>query len=247
MISIISAHYGSLQYFNACLNSVVRQTYRDFEWIIVYDGNEVDSTYKSIKQKISFDNRISLYSTGKNQGAGFARNLGIEISTGDYITFIDTDDYWSMDRLEKHLNFMQENKVLFSYTSYTITDINGNRMKDYIVSNKPITYTDLLKRTDISCLTAMYDSRLLGKIYMGETRRRQDYTLWLDILEYHCEFAVPYSIVTGYYRQTKSVNKLRLKFILDHFLFLRVRGLSRLESVIYTILYGMNGIKKYFS
>ena len=95
MVSIISSHYGTLAYFQDCYNSVVTQSLTDFEWIIVYDGKESDNTFEDLKVKVRNDKRIFLVSCGMNMGAGYARNIGIELAKGDYITFIDTDDFWA--------------------------------------------------------------------------------------------------------------------------------------------------------
>jgi hypothetical protein len=166
---------------------------------------------------------------------------------GKYITFIDGDDVWSLDRLKSHLNFMELNRVNFSHTSYSFIDQDSNEIKSpFIVKDKELSYEDLLKRPEISCLTAMYNQEALGKMYMSNHRAKQDYALWLSILKGGTK-CYPFKQITGFYRQHSSSNtSSKLSLIFPHILFLKeTQGFGMIKSIYYTLHWGLNGLIKY--
>ena len=245
-ISIVTAVFNVEKYIRECLLSVLNQTYSDFEHIII-DDNSNDNTVKIIKDLIKNDNRFKLLELKVNRGSGKARNLGIEKAAGKYITFIDGDDMWSNDRLKSHLNFMELNRVNFSHTSYSFIDQDSNEIKTpFIVRAKELSYIDLLKKPEISCLTAMYNQEVLGKMYMSNHRAKQDYALWLSILKSGTK-CYPFKKITGFYRQHSSSNTSnKLSLIFPHILFLKeTQGFGIIKSIYYKLHWGLNGLIKY--
>ena len=182
-VSIITPLYNAERYVSETINSVVNQSYKNWEMILVDDCSTDQSA--SIVEKIQEqDARIRLLKNQTNIGPGASRNKAIDQATGDVIAFLDSDDIWHPEKLSKHLGFMEDNSSVFSHTSYGFIDEYGRKIKStFHVSNKPIDYRDLLKRTEISCLTAMYDVNKLGKMHMPLLSRAEDYGLWLDILK----------------------------------------------------------------
>lgn len=245
-ISIVTAVFNGEKYIKECLLSVINQTYANFEHIII-DDNSSDNTVQIIKGLIKNDSRFKLIELKVNGGSGKARNLGIEKAIGKYITFIDGDDMWSLDRLKGHLNFMTLNHVNFSHTSYSFIDQNSNEIKSpFIVRAKELSYIDVLKRPEISCLTAMYNQEALGKMYMSNHRLKQDYALWLSILKGGSK-CYPFKQITGFYRQHSSSNTSnKLRLIYPHMLFLKeTQGFGVIKSIYYTLHWGLNGLMKY--
>ena len=129
MVSIIMPYYKKKIFFLLSLESVLNQTFQNFEIIIIYDDSDLfDLDYILEKQKI--DKRITVIKNNKNLGAGFSRNKGISISNGKYIAFLDCDDCWHPEKLEKQLNFMKDNKISFSFTSYDVINSKGEIIKN---------------------------------------------------------------------------------------------------------------------
>lgn len=181
LVSIITPSYNSSKYILNTIQSIKKQSYKNWELIIV-DDCSIDKSREVIKSCIKEDARIKLICLEKNSGAAVARNTGIENANGRFIAFLDSDDTWHPKKLEKQIKFMLDNQYYFTYTGYRKVDENGAFIKNAKMP-KSINYNKLLKTNYIGCLTAIYDSEKLGKIYFPLIRKRQDYALWLKILK----------------------------------------------------------------
>jgi glycosyltransferase involved in cell wall biosynthesis len=180
LVSIITPTYNSEKYITETIKSIQGQTYTNWE-LLITDDCSTDQTIDIIKSFQKGDKRIKLFLLNKNQGAGVARNNSIKEANGRYIAFCDSDDLWKEHKLSKQIKFMKENQVFFTYCSYEIV----NEKREYIQTIIPppiITYNDLLSWCWVGCLTAIYDTKILGKKYFPKIRKRQDYILWLKIL-----------------------------------------------------------------
>ena len=247
LVSIITPLYTSSRFLEFTIAAVKGQTYSNWEMIFV-DDFSTDNSVEIVKKHQKKDDRFKLYLLDKNSGSGVARNKAIKEAKGDIIAFLDSDDIWVENKLERHVSFMNKTNAAFSHSSYGFIDEKGNIIKKtYHVSDKPVGYKKLLKRTEISCLTAMYDVRKIGKHYMPVLMRKQDYGLWLSILKLGHK-SIPLKEELAFYRQSKaSATSIKHKLILKHYSFLRnVEGLSFFASVYYTIHWGINGILKYY-
>ena len=181
LVSIITPIYNSEKYITETIESIQAQTYTNWE-LLITDDCSTDQSIDIIKSHQKNDNRIRLFLLDKNQGAGVARNNSIKEANGRYIAFCDSDDLWKQDKLAKQIKFMKENQVSFTYCSYDIV----NEKREYtqtIIPPPVITYNDLLSWCWVGCLTAIYDTKKLGKKYFPKIRKRQDYILWLQILK----------------------------------------------------------------
>jgi teichuronic acid biosynthesis glycosyltransferase TuaG len=246
-VSIITPVFNCEKYLNETINSVLSQTYSNWEWLLVDDCSSDDSL-KIIEKFASSDSRIKVFHLDVNSGSGPARNLAIKNATGKYISFLDSDDIWIPERLEQHIAFMVKGNYAFSHSSYGYLNENGTIMpKIFRVSSKSVDYKGLLKRTEISCLTAIYDQEQLGKYYMPDLRRKQDYGLWLSILKSGVK-SVPYPQVLAYYRQREgSATSSKYGLILKHYRFLRQNeNLGPWSSMKYTIYWAVGGVFKYY-
>ena len=244
-VSIITPVYNASNFISQMIESVVSQTYKNWEIIFVDDCSSDDSV-EIIKSFIKEEPRISLYLLDVNSGSGIARNKAIEKASGRYIAFLDSDDIWSPEKLSTQIEFMLTNSVAFSHTSYGYIDEKGNKIKTTFKVKKKVTYYDLLKRTEISCLTAVYDSLLIGKYYMSEHRKKQDYALWLNILRDGC-FSYGINKELAYYRQVKnSSTSKKHRLIIKHVSFLKkTQGFSTIKAMYYTLYWFKNGIIRY--
>jgi len=211
LVSIITPSYNSAKFIGETIESVLAQSYKSWEMIIV-DDVSTDDSVEIISKYINKDRRIKLIQLSKNSGAAVARNTSIENASGRFLAFLDSDDLWKPAKLEEQISFMLENDVLLSYSSYELMDEDGNLLEIIKDPDEKLNYADLLKENQIGCLTAIYDQEKLGKCYMPLIRKRQDYGLWLSILK-----KIPYAVKTpsnlAIYRVRKnsiSSNKVEL-------------------------------------
>ncbi|WP_456867477.1 glycosyltransferase family 2 protein [Galbibacter sp. BG1] len=183
LVSIITPVYNSSKFLKENIESVQKQTFVDYEHILIDDCSS-DNSVEMIECYNQKDARIKLIKLSKNSGAGVARNKGIKEANGRFIAFLDSDDLWDENKLKKQLNFMLENKSFFSFTSYEKISESGKRTGKVVSYPKEeLTYERALFNNPIGCLTAMYDTDFYGKCYMPEIRKRQDYALWLKLLK----------------------------------------------------------------
>ena len=134
--------YNAECYLNQAISSCLNQSYQNIELILIDDGS-VDKSIEIINNIINKDNRVKLFFTPTNQGPATARNIGLEKAQGDYITFLDSDDFIANDKLEKQLNFMLQNNLLMTHGNYTFCDLKGNKIKS-VTTSKKIDYLTLL-------------------------------------------------------------------------------------------------------
>ncbi|MBD0823370.1 glycosyltransferase family 2 protein [Aestuariibaculum marinum] len=245
LVSIITPSYNSAKYITETIESVQKQTYQNWEWIIV-DDSSLDHTVDIIKEYIAEDSRIKLIELETNSGPAVARNNGIEQIKGQYMTFLDADDIWFPDFLENSIKTIHSTKIPFVFSSYKRSDEDLNFIySDFIVPEK-VTYTDILKSNSISCLTAFLDISILGKKYMPEIKKRQDMGLWLQYLKdipYACGIQEPKAI----YRIRKhSLSRNKKGLIKYQWEFYReVENLSVLSSAYYMFQWMYRGFLKY--
>lgn len=178
-VSVITPLYNGADHIEACIASVAAQSFTDLEHIVI-DNNSTDDGPERVAALCRIHPHLRLiYESQK--GAGPARNAGIHAAQGRYIAFLDADDSWKPEKLERQIAAMKASGAVFSWTAYDIyKDDSFVRMQQ---AAETLTYDDLLaKRSTIGCLTAIYDSEILGKVFMNDLPMRQDFCLWLDIL-----------------------------------------------------------------
>ncbi|HEX5056264.1 MAG TPA: glycosyltransferase family 2 protein [Gammaproteobacteria bacterium] len=178
-VSIITPVHNLARYLAATVDSVRMQSFADWEMLLV-DDCSTDNSVEVAENLARLDPRVKLIRLDRNSGAAVARNAAIKAAAGRYIAFLDGDDLWQPDKLEKQLAFMRQKNAAFSYTAYRIVDEAG---KEVSVFNVPaqISYRDLLRTNVVGCSTAVYDTAGLGKVYMPDIRKRQDFGLWLRL------------------------------------------------------------------
>lgn len=181
VVSVITPSYNSAGFIDKTVSSVINQSFKNWEMIIV-DDCSTDNSLDVIHALANQDSRIKLISLTRNSGAAVARNVAIESAKGRYIAFLDSDDVWLPDKLEIQLKFMQDNSYPFTYTAYYKVNQQGKLLGHVGVTNK-VTYFDLLKTNSIGSLTAVYDTECFGKVLMPLIRKRQDLGLWLTLLK----------------------------------------------------------------
>ena len=225
------------------MESVLAQTYENWELLVIDDGSS-DNGYNIVKEYSDNDKRIKLLENEKNSGVTKTRNKGIEASDGRYIAFLDSDDMWHKEKLEKQLNFMNNKNTAISCTAYARVDRAGNEKKVIHVKEE-ITYNMLLKTNMMGCLTVIYDTEKTGKRYFTEAEKSEDYILWLSMVR-DIKMAYGLDEPLAYYRvldNSRSSNKLKVvKF--QWKIYRKYEKLSLFKTIYCFIFYILEGTKK---
>jgi len=180
-VSIIIPYYRKKLFILDALKSALNQTYKNFEIIIIYDDpSRTDLEY--VKRIVKFNKKITLLINKRNLGAGSSRNKGIKYSKGDYIAFLDADDFWDRKKLALQINFMKRNKISFSHTSYRILNLNSIVVGRQIAANN-ISYSDLLNSCDICLSTVVAEKKILKEFPFKKLKTKEDYSVWLRIIK----------------------------------------------------------------
>jgi glycosyltransferase involved in cell wall biosynthesis len=217
--------------------------------MIIIDDNSTDNSVPIVKEYMKQEPRIKLIELHTQHGPALARNEGISLAQGRYISFLDSDDTWVAEKLKKQLDFMQKHHLAFTYSSYFIMDEKGSETGKFIVPEE-ISYHSLLKTCSVGCLTAIYDTQKLGKRYMEakNLRKGEDYVLWLDIFKEIQKTKGLNEPLASYRIQTTSLssNKFNAAKAQWH-VYRHFEKLNIFQSAYYLIHYAFYGFLKYRS
>ncbi|MCQ2311368.1 MAG: glycosyltransferase [Paludibacteraceae bacterium] len=176
LVSVIMPTYNCAQFIARSIESVLAQTHTNWELLIVDDCSTDDTT--SVVKPYRQDTRIHYSVLDHNSGAAVARNTALLQAKGQYIAFLDSDDYWSADKLTLQIEFMQAHHYAFTYTAFHRTD------KPLRISGpKHITPLMMSAFCWPSCPTVMYDRQVIGLIQIPPIRKHNDYAMWLQIIQ----------------------------------------------------------------
>lgn len=246
VVSIITPVYNAEKFVSQTINSVLTQTYRNWEMIIVDDGSK-DKSAEVIQVFVDMDPRIKLVSQ-PNGGSAAARNNGIERANGQYIALLDADDLWDNNFLESQLKLMKEKNALLVYSSHRRIDEHSKECLPPFIAPTRSTYNSLLKTCSISCLTAIYDMSVYGKMYLRVELKslRDDFAYWLEILK---KVKVAYGnpeVIASYRVLSNSTTGKKKKVVKPQFLvYYKVEKLGLVKSLYYLCHWAFNGYKKY--
>jgi len=244
LVSVIMPYYKKKKYIELAVNSVIQQTYKNFELIIVHDDeNKEDLNF--LKNLIKKDKRIKLYINKKNLGAGKSRNKGIKLSQGSLIAFLDADDLWTRNKLKKQIFFMKKNLVDISHTSYHIINsdnkiIGSRRAKD-------MNHKLLLNSCDIGLSTVIIKKELItNKIKFANINTKEDYVLWLKITLNNKKIFALKNNLTKWRKLNDSLSASKIQKLYDGYLVYRkYMNFSLAKSFIRLLLLSFNyGLKE---
>lgn len=180
LVSVIMPAYNSGRFISIAIDSVMNQTYTDWELLIV-DDCSTDNTAKIVSDYLVKDKRIKYFKNLSNSGAAASRNKAVKEAKGQYLAFLDSDDIWKSEKLEKQINFMRKNKYTFTCTSYSKIDKYGENLHR-TVNALTIDYEDMLRRCPGNS-TVVYDASKLGKFIIPLIKKRNDYVMWLKVIK----------------------------------------------------------------
>jgi teichuronic acid biosynthesis glycosyltransferase TuaG len=238
LVSVITPMFNSETFISETINSVVNQTYKNWELILI-DDCSTDRTLEIAQSFLNTHPKISIIKNEMNQGAAFSRNKGIQRAKGEYIAFLDADDLWKPEKLEKQLAFMKDKNCDVSYSSYELINEQGLSLKKIIKALPVLSYQKLLKSNYIGNLTGMYHADVLGKITTPNLRKRQDWLLWLSAIKKSGKPAKGIQESLAYYRVRKnsvSSNKMNLlKY--NYWVYKKGLEFSTIKSIYYLIAF----------
>ena len=247
MISVIIPCHNNEKTLDRALSSVVKQTYTDLEIIVIDNGSDKpvensDELYK--------DARITIYSTPEILGAAGARNKGVRMAKGEFVAFLDADDYWETDKLDKQMKVMNRfihkgEKPVICFTGRRMVNEAGNDTGRYIGCDKIVDYKKLLRTNQINCSSVLVRTEVMKKVGFPSGKLHEDYAAWLKILSAG-GFAAGINRPLLSYRVCKSSrsgNKLRSAIM--NFRVYRYIGLGIFETMLHMVTYTYEGIRKH--
>ncbi len=227
--------YNTAQYICESIESVINQIYTDWELIIV-DDCSTDNTDEVVKPFLS-DRRIKYLKNEKNSGAAVSRNYALREAKGRWVAFLDSDDLWLPQKLEKQIAFMQEHGYAFTYTNYSEIDSDGIFNGVTVTGPQKITKRGFLNYCWPGCLTVMYDVHHVGLIQIENIKKNNDYAMWLKV----CQKANCYLLdeVLALYRRGRigsiSTHSYKALIAWHYKLFKEVEHKSSFVAALYTV------------
>lgn len=242
MVSIIIPTYNSERFIQRTVDSALRQTYSNLEIIIVDDCSQ-DSTRAIIETLSRKDSRISVILHEKNQGAAVARNTGIQNAHGKYIAFLDSDDLWVSEKIEKQLEVIKEGHP-FVFCAYDVVNEDGKRIGNKTKIKTKISYNNLLTKTYISTPTVIYDREYFGNPEMPLRRTGQDYAFWLLLLSGSDAYGID-DVLVHVMRREGSLSKNKLQNLVDIYeVQTQFQKIGKLQAGINTLRYFLFALNK---
>jgi len=179
LVSVIMPYYNKKNYFLKSISSALKQTYINLEILIIYDDQNRDDL-EYIESCIKNDSRVKIIFNDNNKGVAYSRNKAISIACGEYIAFLDCDDYWEANKIELQLNFMLTHGYDFSHTTYQVINYNG-KIVSTIRARETLKYKKLLKSCDIGLSSVILKRKLLSDMKFPELKTKEDFVLWLGL------------------------------------------------------------------
>lgn len=212
LVSIVTPNYNCARFISQTIESVLAQTYTSWEMLIV-DDCSTDGSYEIALEYSVRDSRIKVLRNEKNSGAAISRNKAIELAQGEFIAFLDSDDLWMPEKLEKQISFMRDNNCDFSFCEYEHIDEENKSLLKVAKVIKKLTYTKMMFHCFPGCLTVMYNQDVVGKIYAKDIKKNNDNALFYPVLK-KCKNARGISSCLALYRIRRgSISRNKLKMI----------------------------------
>lgn len=212
LVSIITATYNSENLIQKTYESLQLQSHKNWEWVITDDCSS-DGTFQLINEMANSDKRISVYKNQVNSGAAVSRNKSLKHSAGEYIAFIDSDDVWLPNKLEKQLEFMGK-EIDFSFTAYELINEDGRALNQKVDASQygAFSYNDMLmKKATLGCSTVMLRRSAFDDITMPLLRTGQDYATWLKLLKTGVNAHLFNEVLTCYRIMPDSISRNKFK------------------------------------
>jgi len=236
--------YNAARFIGESINSVLLQTYSNWELLIVDDCSK-DNSVEVVRKFANIDKRVVLFSLEKNVGAAAARNVAIEHAQGQYIAFLDSDDVWDEYKLEKQLAFMKQYSYAFTFSNYYVMEENGKKTENIVKVPSSLSYHQYLRNTIIGCLTVIIDRQQTGDFKMPLIKSSHDMALWLLIMKRGFKAYGLKDVLAGYRLVSTSNTAKKWKAAKDVWkVYREIEGLSVLYAAYCFCGYAINAVLK---
>lgn len=245
-VSIITPAYNAAVFLPETIKSVLQQSFTDWEMIIIDDCSE-DSTFEIATNFSKTDPRIKVVRNEFNSGVAATRNHGLDIATGDFIAFLDSDDMWLPDKLEKQICFMEKNGFVLTYTKYQ-NYISETKQKGKIIkAPKKMTANKILGNTAIGCLTVIVNKKIVGDFRMPLLKHTEDNCTWQEILSRGYEAFGLQEVLSLYRVSSNSMTSKKTNSAKQQWeTYRKYYNFSLIKSLYYFTKYAFNAVIKHF-
>lgn len=218
LVSIVMPAWNCARFIGESIESVRRQSYRNWELLVV-DDCSADNTEEVV---MSFgDSRIRYIRNAVNSGAAVSRNRALKEARGRWIAFLDSDDLWTADKLERQIAFMVNNGYSFSYTNYSEVDEDTRETGVCVSGPRRISVCGMFNYCWPGCLTVMYDASVIGVVQIADIKKNNDYAMWLKAIKKADCFLLDENLA-GYRKRTGSIsNHSYVSLVKWHYLLFR--------------------------
>lgn len=235
-VSIIMPSFQCGPFIRESIQSVIAQSYRDWELLIV-DDCSTDETQVVVAEMMALDSRIRYIRNERNMGAAYSRNLALRVASGRWIAFLDSDDLWASDKLERQVAFMEENGYSFTYHKYSVIDESGRPMGMVVGGKRCVSKWDMYACCWPGCLSVMYDRDKVGLIQIAEVRKNNDTAMWLKVVETASCYLLPANLASYRHRQGSITPPSIWGKIFAHYPLFRVAaGLNPFVATFWTLV-----------
>lgn len=242
-VSVVMPAYNCEKYIGQAIESVLQQEV-SLELIIINDCSK-DNVDKVVEKYLS-DERVKYIHNEKNLGVAKTRNKGVELAQGKYIAFLDSDDWWTKDKLKKQLDLMKNKDVVICSTARELMTATGMSTGRIIEVPTVVSFKKLLHGNLINCSSVLVKSDIMKSYEMICDDAHEDYITWLCILRDHGDAVMVNEPLLKYRLSEEGKSRNKFKSAKMHYMSLRYMGYGRIKSFFYFIAYGYNGIKKHY-
>ena len=234
LVSIVITYFDKKEYINKTLNSIFSQSYKNYEIILVYDDESLYDL-KFVNFLLSKFKKKKIVINKKNIGVSKSRNKALKYCKGKYIAFIDADDLWKSNKLDKQIQFMEKNLTSFSFTSYNIINVKDKLIKKRHVRYDP-TYAQLSKKNIIGLSTVIINKKILNHIKFPDLKTQEDFAVWLSLLKKGIELSHIPLVLSSWRLSKNSLSSNNLQKILDAFKLYYLYQKKNLILSVYSVL-----------
>jgi len=246
LVSVIIPVYNAEKFISKTIESVLNQTYKNIEIVIVDDCSK-DNSRKIIDQYTANYKNIVYHLQEKNCGAAVARNTALKIAKGRYVAFLDSDDLWYPKKLEKQLKLMKQKNAAICYTAIEMIDEDGNLIKGKRNVKEKINYNFLLKNTMIATSTVVVDRNIIGDFQMPNIRSGQDYATWLQLMRNGTDAFGINDVLVKYRKCNNSLSANKLKSVKQVWkIQTEIEDISTLRATINVLYFMLNAFRKHY-
>lgn len=243
LVSVIMPVYNGEKYIGKAIESVLAQNVPTE--LLVIDDCSTDKTELTVMKYMDSGN-IRYIRNKENMGAARSRNLGVQEAVGEYVAFLDADDWWDRGKLKEQLGILEKTGLVMCSTGRELMKADGSDTGRYIPVREKIRYRDLLKHNCINCSSVLIRREAALEFPMEHDDSHEDYITWLKVLKKYGSAAGINKPLLKYRLSEGGKSRNKLKSASMTYRVYRYAGYDPVRSSLFFISYAVNGVWKYF-